>query len=1005
VDAERVRQIEGLYHAAREREAGERAAFLKEADEELRHEVESLLAQDSLSGLLERPAWRFAGSALADSVEARLTAGIQLGPYQILSLLGTGGMAQVYKARDTRLGRAVALKITSKLRYDTRFEREARAASALNHPNICAIYDVGDVDGRPFLVMEFLEGKTLRECIRGKPLNIGITVALGIEIAEALEEAHAKGVAHRDIKPGNIFVTERGHVKVLDFGLASQMESGSQTEEMLTLPGSAIGTPAYMSPEQARGEPLDARTDLFSFGTVLYEMVTGLPPFRGSTTALLFDALLNGDPVPASDVNPKLPLRLETIIARALKKDRTERYQSASVIRDDLKALKSHLEEREKQLDATRSKSLVISLRKPSPDRAGSAQGTNALPTIGEDSYVIRNRDSFSWRHVSWFISSLALVLLLIRVFFNRSERSVSTEPQRIIALTSYPGSADFASFSPDGTQIAFNWDGPRHDNADIYVRSVDGGLPLRLTTNPAPDVAPAWSPDGRWIAFIRGIGIFLISPLGGPERHLTDFDADRLSWAADGKSLIISARRSKSGPNSIYLISLATGEALRLTMPSGGLGDRDPSLSPDGKTVAFVRWNPPTGCGVYICDLLENSCRNPRRLTRDSEIYGLAWTPDGREIVFSTNRNGVQSLWRVAVDSSSSASRVLGFPGRARRPAISRPPRGTHNPVPARLVYTQVRNDYNVWRLDLRDSGLTDRNAVADRNSVGEPLIVSAELNISPDFSPDGRQIAFVSDRSGNKEIWLCDNDGSSPWQLTYLGADFREGSVSLYSDGSPRWSPDGSQIAFHVASESKHRIYVVGAHGGSPRPVSPEAFDAWRPSWSRDGRWLYFSSNRSGTVNLWKTPADGSEGAVQVTRDAGVDARESPDGKLLYFLDKGGNLYGDRAATGSTLWRMPVAGGPKVAVLEGVQPMRWAMVDKGIYFLDNRSEVPGKPDSKVIKFFRFEGHRIEQIGIIEPYVDSYAGSLSVSPDNRWIVWPQLDHDESDLMLVNNFR
>jgi serine/threonine protein kinase/tetratricopeptide (TPR) repeat protein len=373
MDAEHLRQIEELYHAVREREPAERAAFLRGAcgdNEELRREVESLLAQDSLSGLLERPAWGLAASLLSDSVATRLAAGVQLGPYQILSLLGAGGMGQVYKARDTRLGRSVAVKITNKLRYSARFEREARAASALNHPNICAIYDVGDMEGRPFLVLELLEGKTLRECISGKPLDIGTTIALGTQISEALEEAHAKGVVHRDIKPANIYVTDRGHAKILDFGLASEVErndpagSTSPTQEVLTKPGSVMGTMAYMSPEQARGQLLDARTDLFSFGAVLYEMVTGRPPFWGSTAAVIFDALLNQDPAPASDLNPELPLGLQEVIAKALKKDRTERYQTASAIGGDLKALAHSLEPKGKQPGATRPKSLVEHQRK-----------------------------------------------------------------------------------------------------------------------------------------------------------------------------------------------------------------------------------------------------------------------------------------------------------------------------------------------------------------------------------------------------------------------------------------------------------------------------------------------------------------------------------------------------------------------------------------------------------------------------------------------------------------
>jgi Tol biopolymer transport system component len=312
---------------------------------------------------------------------------------------------------------------------------------------------------------------------------------------------------------------------------------------------------------------------------------------------------------------------------------------------------------------------------------------------------------------------------------------------------------------------------------------------------------------------------------------------------------------------------------------------------------------------------------------------------------------------------------------------------------------------DYNIWRLDLKAAG------VRPNKSPASLLITSTQLDIAPEYSPDGKRIAFVSDRSGHKEIWVCDSDGSNPQQITFFANDAREDAPILYADGSPRWSPDGSRIAFHTIFEGRRRIHVISVRGDSLRRVIPDTFDAWRPAWSRDGHWLYFSSNRSGAVNLWKAPVDGSEQAVQVTRGVGFDAAESVDGKLLYFFDEGGRWQGDVALNGSTLWSAPLAGGPQAAVLQGVQPTRWAMVDKGIYFLDIRSEVPGRPDAKAVKFFSFASRQIEEIAVIEKKSlpswksNSYAGSLSVSPDGRWMIWPQLDRGDSDLMLVNNFR
>ncbi len=996
---ERYQRIGRLFDEVLERAPEQRAAWLEQVcgdDTGLRDEVEKLLANHSDSeDFLPRPALNVAAALLAQD-QIHSAVGRQLSHYRILALLGVGGMGEVYLAQDTRLQRKVALKILPRILAGEvdrlrRFEQEAFAASALNHPNILTIFEFGAEGETHFLAAEFVQGETLHARLQRDRLPLSETLDLTTQIASALHAAHQAGIIHRDIKPENLMVRPDGIVKVLDFGLAKLTQAPASTTGtkapgaagVSTKAGVVMGTTNYMSPEQARGLEVDARTDIWSLGVVLYEMVAGRAPFEGPSASDVIAAILTHQVPPLSHHSPTMPAELERIITKALEKDREERYQVVKDLLLDVKRLKQRQEFEAELARSTGSGEQAAtggSAATAHPRPAHTAEHEPARPTADMEYLVGATK-----RHKLGAVLVLAGLLAAGAGFIfwlsqqtGQHEASYLATTAKIIPFTTFSGAADQPAFSPDGNQIAFTWDGGDGENLDLYVKLLGAGTPLRLTTNPAEDISPAWSPDGRHLAFLRRSagenGIFIVPALGGAERKLGQTEPNlsrqawsqcRLSWSPDGKFLALADRDSSQNRYGIFLISVEDGEKQKLTSPSESSADNFPAFSPDGQTLAFIRSGGLSSEDIYLISMQGGKLQ--RLTTDDRRVSSLAWTADGREIIFSSNRGGGFSLWRVAV-SGGTPERVAATGQNAYSPAISR--QGN------RLAYNVSFLDSNIWRLD-------KLGAAGRRNSPAK-LISSTRQDHSPQFSPDGKKIVFASDRSGSDEIWVCESDGSHLAQLTSF-----DGPTS----GTPRWSPDSRQIVFDARPAGNADIYVMSAEGGKPRPLTQEPSHDVMPSWSRDGRWVYFCSNRSGTYQTWKVSAGGGQ-AVQVTQQGGFEAFESPDGELLYYT-KGRGPGG--------IWQMPVAGGEERQVPELLSAgywRYWAVLDDGIYFVS-----PVASARPALKFFSFATRRVTQLRVLERDPLQGPPGLTVFPDGRGILYAQADQSISDIMLVENFR
>ena len=925
-----------------------------------------------------------------------IAAGTKLGRYEIRSKIGEGGMGEVYLARDTKLDRKVALKIlpaevASHQDRMRRFVQEAKAASALNHPNIITIHEIDQSDSIHFIATEFVDGETLREHMRRTRLKLSEVLDVTAQIANALSAAHAARIAHRDIKPENVMLRRDGIVKVLDFGLAKLTETsapGIDTQAatrplIQTEPGRVMGTVAYMSPEQVRGLELDARTDIWSLGVVLYEMLAGQAPFAGETSSHISVSILEKEAEPLGRFAPQAPAELQRIVRKTLAKDRDDRYQTARDLLIDLKTLRRELElqsEIERSIAPTGETLTASSAQAVPATKIDSLSQTTSVAELRPTSsaeYLIGELKRHKRGVIVGLVALIAIATITAVVLFALKRSQVEQTPkQRTLArLTFDAGLQSEPTWSPDGRFIACSSD--RSGNFDIWIKPVGEGDPIQLTKSPAHDWQPDWSPDGQRVVFRserEGGGLYIVPAFGGNERKISAFGY-RPRWSPDGSQILFlsSALQATFEIPKLYVVTLDGKPARRVLaeFPGEFTNYVQVAWHPDGKRISlwgphrkvgWSFWTAPLEGGAPVKSDLEAKVDQQIRET-DIAFTNFRWAPSGRALYFEGASHEARNLWKIEVDPQSlgwvaGPERLTTGSGLDTNLAIS--------PDGKKLAFTARTERTRIWAVPLNAAtGLTA--------GVGQPVTPAEMEAWAPDLSRDGKKLVFAARRAAKEGLWEKSlPDGR---ETLLVGADD-------FSRNFPHWSRDGLRLAYNRIRRSdqenrqpEQSPVLLTVSDASEQVLAESGSATDTPSdWSADGqRILAWSSdrtpNRTAICLFPVSAAPHAETGVRVVvsnPDNNLyNARFSPDERWISF-----NAISADDPEASTVYVVPASGGEWVRVTEGkfrdAKP-RWSADGKTIYFVSNRGgffnvwgirfdPVAGKPAGDPFRVTAFE-------------------------------------------------